>query len=320
MTTLLISHPACLEHDPGVLHPENPTRLRAILRILEMETFAMLEHAEAPYATREQLLRVHPLSYIEEVFQSIPREGCKMLSPEDNNAAKDEDTYLCCSSEEALLRAAGGVILAVDAVMSEDMPFRNAFVPIRPPGHHAERDKAMGFCLFNNVAIGALHAREQWGAERVAVVDFDVHHGNGVQHIFWDDPSLFYASTHEVGLFPFTGHADEKGAHGNIVNCPLPRGSNGDAFREAYTETIFPALTEFKPDLLMICAGFDGHVMDPMSSLELKVEDFRWVTSELLKIARETCNSRVVSTLEGGYDITSLASSVSAHIKTLMEE
>lgn len=320
MTTLLISHPAGLEHDPGVFHPEHPNRLRAIQRVLEMEVFSLLERADAPHATREQLLRVHPLSYIEAILHAVPHDGCHALNPDEHSAALDEETYLTCGSDEAALRAAGGVVLAVDAVMSPETAYHNAFVPVRPPGHHAERDKAMGFCLFNNVAIGALHARDQWGAERVAVVDFDVHHGNGIQHIFWDDPNLFYASTHEEGLFPHTGHVHETGIANNIVNCPLPAGSNGEVFRQAFSETILPRLEAFDPDLILLAAGFDGHVMDQMSSLDLKVGDFTWATQELMAVAKKTCARRLVSVLEGGYDLTALGSCVMAHVKTLMEE
>lgn len=320
MTTLLISHSAGLDHDPGAFHPENPNRLRAVQRVLEMEAFSLLERADAPHATREQLLRVHPLSYIEAILSAVPHDGCHALNQRDHTAALDEETYLACGSDEAALRAAGGVVLAVDAVMSPETAYHNAFVPVRPPGHHAERDRAMGFCLFNNVAIGALHARAQWGAKRVAVVDFDVHHGNGIQHIFWDDPTLFYASTHEEGLFPYTGHVHETGVANNIVNCPLPAGSNGDAFRQAFLDTILPRLEAFDPDLILVSAGFDGHVMDQMSSLDLKVGDFTWATQELMAVAKKVCDGRLVSVLEGGYDLTALGSCVMAHVKTLMEE
>ncbi|MBK1665864.1 acetoin utilization protein [Rhodospirillum rubrum] len=308
MTTLLVSHHACVEHDPGAFHPECPDRLRAVQRVLEAEDFMLLLRDEAPHATREQLLRVHPLSHVEFLLDHVPREGTYHI---------DGDTVMSPDSGEAALRAAGGMVQAVDAVM--DKSVRNAFVAVRPPGHHAELATAMGFCLFNNAAIGAYHARARWGAERVAVIDWDVHHGNGTQRIFWDDQAMFYASTHEAHSFPNTGFVDETGGHSNIVNCPLRSGADGLRFREAFTERITPALRAFAPDLIIISAGFDAHVMDPMANLNFKVADFVWATEQVLDVANDVCDSRVVSVLEGGYDLTALASCVSAHVKTLME-
>ncbi len=308
MTTLLVSHHACIDHDTGSFHPECPDRLRAVQRILETEEFMMLHREEAPHVTREQLMRVHPMSHIDSILDHVPREGHHHL---------DGDTVLSPDSGEAALRAAGGIVQAVDEVMSKEV--RNAFVAVRPPGHHAELHTAMGFCLFNNAAIGAFHARAQWGLERVAVVDWDVHHGNGTQHIFWDHPGMFYASTHEAHTFPNTGFVHETGGHDNIVNCPLTPNSGSDEFREAMDVRLLPALRDFKPDLIIISAGFDGHARDPMAGLNLQVADFEWATRRILDLANEICDDRVISVLEGGYDITALAACVSTHVRTLME-
>lgn len=307
MSTLLISHHDCIEHDPGDYHPEHPDRLRGIMRILESEDFMLLHRDEAPHADHEQLLRVHPLSYIEEIMSKVPHDGHHSL---------DGDTILSPYTGEAALRAAGGVCAAVDAVCRKEV--RNAFVACRPPGHHAERSQAMGFCFFNNVAVGAYHAREVHGMKKVAVVDWDVHHGNGTQHIFWDDPDAFYGSTHQYPLYPGTGAAEETGCANNIVNCPLPAGAKGDEFRAAMEDKLLPALRAFDPDILFISAGFDGHARDPMANLRLNVADFVWATDELLKVAEEHCESRVVSVLEGGYDIVALAACVAAHTRRLM--
>lgn len=307
MPTLLVTHHDCIEHHPGDFHPEHPDRLRGILRMLETEDFMLLHRAEAPHADHEQLLRVHPLSYIEEIMDAVPHDGHHHVDP---------DTVMSPYTGEAALRAAGGVCTAVDAVCRNEA--RNAFVAVRPPGHHAERARAMGFCFFNNVAVGAYHAREVYGLKRVAVVDWDVHHGNGTQHIFWDDPDAFYASTHQVPLFPGTGEAYEKGGHGNIVNVPLPPGAGGPEFRAAMENSVLPALDSFAPDILFISAGFDGHARDPIANMRLTVADYVWATQELLKIADTHSERRVVSVLEGGYDITALAACCAAHVRTLM--
>jgi acetoin utilization deacetylase AcuC-like enzyme len=307
MSTLLVTHHDCIEHEPGELHPEHPDRLRGIMRLLESEDFMLLHRDEAPHATHAQLLRVHPLSYIEEIMDKVPREGHYSI---------DGDTLMSPYTGEAALRAAGGVCSAVDAVVRKEV--HNAFVAGRPPGHHAERSRAMGFCFFNNVAIGAYHAREEHGLKRVAVMDFDVHHGNGTQHIFWDDADAMYCSTHQEGTFPYTGLVDETGAHGNIVNCPLPAGAKGDEFRAAMEEKVLPALRAFKPDILFISAGFDAHARDPMAHMRLTVADFVWATEQLLAVADECCEGRVVSVLEGGYDIVALSASVAAHVRRLM--
>ena len=308
MTTLFISHPACLAHDMGEGHPERPDRLRAIERALESEIFQMLARDVAPRAEIAAIARVHPLEYIEAIRAATPTQG---------HTAIDEDTAMSPGSFEAALRSAGGAIFAVDEVMTRKV--RNAFVATRPPGHHAELATPMGFCFFNNVAVAARHARAVYGAERVAIVDFDVHHGNGTQHIFWDDPNVTYSSTHEMPLFPGTGSLGERGEHGQIVNAPLRAGDAGDAFREAMEVAILPRIADFAPDLIIISAGFDAHRRDPLGNLNLVEADYAWITRKLMEIAQKRCGGRIVSVLEGGYDLEGLARSVAAHVRTLME-
>ena len=308
MTTLLISHPACLEHDMGEGHPERPDRYRVVERALEAETFQPLARDMAPRAAREALLRVHPLEYV---------EALERISPAQGRVRIDADTTMSPGTLEAALRAAGGAVYAVDEVMSAKA--RNAFVATRPPGHHAEIATAMGFCLFNNAAIAARHAQAAHGAERVAIVDFDVHHGNGSQAIFWDDKSVLYASTHEMPLFPGTGALSERGAHGQIVNAPLSAGDGGEVFREAMETAILPRLHDFAPDLIIISAGFDAHYRDPLGHLQLTEADYAWATHALSKVARRHAGGRVVSLLEGGYDLQGLARSAAAHVQALME-
>ncbi len=307
MTTLLYSHPACAEHEPGAMHPESPARLAAVLGALAAPEFSALERREAPPAAREQLARVHPETYIDAVFEAIPETG---------HASLDADTTLSPGSGEAARRAAGALCAAVDAVAAGAAG--NAFCAVRPPGHHAEPARSMGFCVFNNVAIGALQARAAHGYQRVAVVDFDVHHGNGTQAMFWDDPDLFFASTHQMPLYPGTGAAEERGAHGNIVNMPLAPMSGSGEFRAAMSQTILPALHRFEPDFLLISAGFDAHADDPLAGLQFHEDDYAWATEELLAVAREVCGGRVVSTLEGGYNLEALAASAAAHVGALM--
>jgi acetoin utilization deacetylase AcuC-like enzyme len=306
MSTLLLTHPACLEHDTGPYHPERPARLEAVLRALGDDSFRRLDRREAPLAEERHIALVHPLAHIESVIESIPGVG---------HGAIDGDTLVSPGSREAALRAAGGVVAAIDALAAGEAA--NAFCAVRPPGHHAEPDKAMGFCLFNNIAIGALHARAAHGARRVAVVDFDVHHGNGTQAMFERDPDLFYASTHQWPLYPGTGAADERGV-GNIFNVPLRPHAGGGEFRTAFERFILPALDAFRPEWLLISAGFDAHAADPLAALELHEDDFAWVTSALLEIAAAHARGRVVSALEGGYDLAALAASASAHVRALM--
>lgn len=305
--TAVITHAACLEHDTGRGHPERIDRLRAILQALQAPQFAALLWMQAPAAERAAIERIHEADYIDDVFASIPQEGHAML---------DGDTIVSPGSGEAALRAAGAVIAAIDQLAAGAID--NAFCAVRPPGHHAEADRAMGFCLFNNAAIGAAHARAVHGWNRVAVMDFDVHHGNGTQHSFAVDGDFFYASTHQMPLYPGTGATSETGV-GNICNAPLPPGAGSAAFRKAMTAQVMPAIEAFQPDLILISAGFDAHRDDPLASLELETADFAWATSELLGLARRLCHGRLVSTLEGGYDLEALAESAAAHVSALMQ-
>src|SRR5579862_4536594 len=306
MTTLLYTHAACLEHDPGRHHPEAPDRLRAVLAALATPEFAGLERREAPEAAIEDLARVHPRSFVERLLAAVPAAG---------HAGIDADTVLCPGSGRAALRAAGAVVAAVDAVVAGEAD--NAFCAVRPPGHHAEPGRAMGFCLFNNVAIGALQARAAHGLARVAVIDFDVHHGNGTQARFAEDASLFYASTHQFPLYPGTGSRGETGV-GNIVNVPLAPLSGSGQFRLGVSREILPALDAFRPEMVLISAGFDAHKKDPLAQLLLDEADYTWITEELLEIARRHAGGRLVSTLEGGYDLAALGASAAAHVSALM--
>jgi len=306
MTTLLYTHPACLDHDPGRHHPESPERLRAVLAALDDPEFARLERREAPPAAQEDLLRVHSCGHVDHILAAVPKTG---------RVGIDADTVLSPASGEAALRAAGAVVAAVDAVAAGETS--NAFCAVRPPGHHAEPERAMGFCLFNNAAIGALRARDAHGFARVAVVDFDVHHGNGTQAAFESDNTLFYASTHQYPLYPGTGAASETGV-GNIVNVPLRPMAGSSQFRFGVSERILPALDAFRPELVLISAGFDAHKRDPLAQLMLDAADYRWVTEKLLDIAHRHANGRLVATLEGGYDLSALAASAAAHIRVLM--
>ncbi|MDD3445922.1 MAG: histone deacetylase family protein [Zavarzinia sp.] len=309
MSTILFSHPACLNHDTGWGHPESADRLRAVMRALEAEDFHYLERAEAPQATREQLIRVHDADYVDWVMSKTGLVG-------HNKYHMDSDTVMCPDTGDAALYAAGAVVAAIDTVLTGGA--YSAFCAVRPPGHHAEPDQAMGFCFFNNVAVGAEHARVAHGLKRVAVVDFDVHHGNGTQAMFEKNPDLFYASTHQAPLYPGTGAAGETGCAHNIVNAPLPPGADGPAFRKCFEEHIFPALEAFKPELILVSAGFDGHALDPLANMRLSEQDYRWITQELARMARKMCRAGLVSTLEGGYDLYALSSSVAAHVATLM--
>jgi acetoin utilization deacetylase AcuC-like enzyme len=306
MTTFLYTHPACLDHDPGRHHPESPARLRAVLAALDDPEFAPLERREAPEAAREDLLRVHPRRHVEGMLAAVPKTG---------HVGIDADTVLSPASGAAALRAAGAVAAAVDAVIAKEGD--NAFCAVRPPGHHAEPQRAMGFCLFNNAAIGALRAREVHGLARIAVVDFDVHHGNGTQAAFEADGSLFYASTHQYPLYPGTGAASETGV-GNVVNVPLRPMAGSSQFRLGMTQRILPALDAFRPELVIVSAGFDAHRSDPLAQLMLEEADYTWVTEKLLEIADRHAAGRLVATLEGGYDLSALAASAAAHVRVLM--
>ncbi len=307
MTTLLYSHPACIEHDPGPMHPECPDRLRSVLAGLEEERFHYLHREEAPRIDIAKIEKIHKPIYVDRVMEAGPNEGRVHLDP---------DTALSPGSIEAALRASGAAVAAVDEVV--DGRAKNAFCAVRPPGHHAESGQAMGFCLFNSVAIAAMHARARHGMARCAVIDFDVHHGNGTQHSFEKDPGLFYGSSHQWPAYPGTGLEHETGVDGNIVNVPLAPGAGSAEFRAAYEKTILPALSAFDPEILIISAGFDAHARDPLAQLRVQTEDYAWVTERLLEIAADRCQGRVVSLLEGGYDLTALRESVQAHVAALL--
>ncbi len=299
----LFTHPACLAHDPGAGHAECPDRLRAVLAALDHPDFAALLRHQAPLALREQLCLAHPAAYVDAILALDPAEG-ELL-------CLDSDTFVSTGSVAAARHAAGAAIAAVDAVMGGQADV--AFAAVRPPGHHAEPRQAMGFCLFNSVAVAARHARVRWGLRRIAVVDFDVHHGNGTQHMFEDDAELFYASSHQMPCYPGTGAAQETGVAGNVVNLPLAPGTGSAGFRAAWSGRGLPALRAWAPELLIISAGFDAHLADPLAQLELDVADFSWITAELLGAA-----PRVVSVLEGGYDLAALAECAAAHVRGLL--
>jgi acetoin utilization deacetylase AcuC-like enzyme len=306
MATLLYTHPACLAHDPGIYHPESAARLRAVLEALDEREFAGLERREAPEASLDDIMRVHPRHHVELILDAVPKTG---------HVGIDADTILSPGSGGAALRAVGAVTGAVDAVVAGEAD--NAFCAVRPPGHHAEPERAMGFCLFNNAAIGAYRACAVHGLERVAVVDFDVHHGNGTQAAFAADSRFFYASTHQYPLYPGTGAMSETGV-GNIVNVPLRPMSGSGPFRRGVTRLILPALDAFCPQLVLVSAGFDAHRGDPLAQLMLEDSDFTWITEKLLEIAFRHAGGRLVSTFEGGYDLANLGASVAAHVRVLM--
>jgi acetoin utilization deacetylase AcuC-like enzyme len=307
MPTLLLTHPDCLLHDMGQGHPERPDRLRAVAEALEAPNFRTLKREEAPLADLAVIERVHSARYVEAIRAAIPKQGLVWLDP---------DTAMCPKSYDAALRATGAAVYAVDQVMTGAA--KNAFCAVRPPGHHAEPSRAMGFCLFNSVAVAAEHARAAHGAERVAVVDFDVHHGNGTQDAFWSDKDLFYGSTHQMPLFPGTGALSETGV-GNIFNAPLRPLDGSERFREAFLSRILPALENFGPDILLISAGFDAHRDDPLAQIELTEADFTWVTEKLTDVADRRAGGRIVSLLEGGYDLDALARSTAVHVSALVQ-
>ena len=306
----LFTHSDCLAHDTGPYHPESPDRLRAVLQALEHPDFVPLLREQAPEATREQLCLVHPAAYVDRLLALRPEPGALI--------AIDPDTVVSAGSMAAARRGAGGAIAAVDAVMEGWASA--AFAAVRPPGHHAERDRAMGFCFFNNAAIAARHARSRWGLGRVAVVDFDVHHGNGTEDIFAADPALFYASSHQHPCYPGTGSPRDRGVANNICNVQLPPGAGSEPFRAAWAQRIIPALDAWAPELLIVSAGFDAHRADPLAELRVETADFAWLTDQLIAVADRHCGGRLVSVLEGGYDLTALAAASAAHVRRLMRQ
>lgn len=308
MSTLLIHHPSFLDHVTPIGHPERPDRMRAVDRILEHERFQPLERELAPLGNPEMAALAHPEAFVADIRDNVPETGLVRI---------DADTVISPGSWQAAMRALGGVCQAVDEVVAGKV--RNAFCAMRPPGHHAEKDRAMGFCLFNNVAVAARWAQKQHGIERVAIMDFDVHHGNGTQDIFWSDKSVMYTSTHQMPLYPGTGAVNETGAANTIVNAPLRPGDGGDEFREAMETVVLPRIEDFRPDLVIISAGFDAHHRDPLGQLQFTEADYAWATAKLMDIADRTAGGRVVSVLEGGYDLEGLAKSVAAHVMTLMK-
>jgi acetoin utilization deacetylase AcuC-like enzyme len=308
MTTLLLSHTAFADHEVPEGHPERPARYRAVRDAVAGTAFDGLKREEAPLGTAEAAKLVHASAYVDEIFDISPGEGFVGI---------DSDTFVSAGTREAVLRAVGGVNRAVEAVFAGEA--RNAFVASRPPGHHAEHAKAMGFCFVNTAALAARLAQRSFGAARVAIIDWDVHHGNGTQDIFWSDASVLYASTHQMPLYPGSGEASEVGEHGTILNVPLAAGDDGQAFMDAFKGVILPRVVAHKPDLIVISAGFDAHHRDPLGGLRLAEADFAWATRKLMDLADSHCGGRIISVLEGGYDLKGLADSTAAHVAALME-
>ena len=310
MGTMVMFHPACLGHRPGAGHPESPQRLHAVMQALRQEAFAQLAWREAPMGTREQLLLVHDEDYVDEIQALAPRAGLVALD--------GGDTLMSPGSWEAALACVGAACAGVDAVLAGEAD--NVFCATRPCGHHAEPGQAMGFCIFNQVAVAAVHALENHGLERVAVIDFDVHHGNGTQAAAYHRPGLFFGSSHQSPLYPGTGKVGERGATGNVVNVPLPPGCGPELFRMQAATVLLPALRRFRPELILVSAGFDAHRLDPLAQMALEDEDFRWITRQLMAVADELCEGRIVSVLEGGYSGEGLAGGCAAHVKALMRQ
>ena len=313
MSTLLLTHPCFVNHDTGYGHPERADRMRALDQVFAHEAFGDLVRDEAPIREdlEQAVVRAHPQEYFDAILAADP-------GPDGDTVRLDGDTVLSPGSWEPVTRAVGAGLEAVDRVMDETSLIKNVFCQVRPPGHHAETSTAMGFCVFNSIAVAAKHARAVHGLERVAVVDFDVHHGNGTQDIFWSDKDLFFGSTHQMPLYPGSGAVNETGV-GNICNAPLKPNDDGEPFREAFESRILRELDVFQPDLLLISAGFDAHEADPLANLRLVEADFGWATEQLLEVAARHCGGRVVSMLEGGYDLKGLAGSAAVHVKALMD-
>ncbi|MDC3129245.1 histone deacetylase family protein [Paracoccaceae bacterium] len=303
--TALVTHEECLQHLTPPGHPEQVARLEYILEALKDIN---LFRVSAPMAADDDILRIHPREHINYLQDAVPENGFKSL---------DGDTHISSGSLTAAYRAAGGVLRAVDLVLSGEA--KNAFVAVRPPGHHAETQTSMGFCLFGNIALGVKHALDFHDLKKVAVIDFDVHHGNGTQEILWEESRCLTFTSQQIPLWPGTGTEEEQGHDNNIVNIPLPPGSTGELMRQKYEALVFPVLRKFEPDLILISAGFDAHEADPLAELNWSTADFSWLTERLCKIAEECCEGRLVSTLEGGYDLKALADSVKAHVTKLCE-
>tara|TARA_B100001173_G_C15995587_1_gene550932 strand:- start:545 stop:1486 length:942 start_codon:yes stop_codon:yes gene_type:complete len=308
MATVLISHTDCLKHITPENHPERVERLISIMDSLKNFKDPDLVRLDAPEGSETDILRVHPIEYL---------DNLKQKSPVDGFVALDPDTFMSAGSLPAAMRGVGGIIKAVDLVMTDQA--NNVFVVTRPPGHHAEKETSMGFCLFGNVSIAAKYALDHHKLPKVAVVDFDVHHGNGTQDILWNEKRSLFISSHQMPLYPGTGKENEIGIENNILNIPLPPNTMGKDFRYLYENKVFPALEKFSPDLLLVSAGFDAHASDPLANINLAEEDFAWVTGRLCDLADKHCNGRLVSTLEGGYDLDALAKCVTTHLKTLLD-
>lgn len=300
---LIVNNPSGLSHDMPEGHPERIARLETVFAVL---ADAEAERVEAPLGTEDDVALCHPQSHIDALRNAMPDTGMAQI---------DADTSASPGTWEAAMRGVGGCLLAVDRVLSG--AHKRAFVATRPPGHHAEKTKAMGFCLFGSIAIAARHALERHGLSRVAVVDFDVHHGNGTQDLLWDEPRALFISSHQMPLYPGSGAVHERGGSDNVLNLPLPPGSDGQAMRSRYTSHVFPRLRDWRPELILISAGFDAHTRDPLANLEWENEDFAWVTRGLVEVAEEVCEGRIVSTLEGGYDLQGLGDGVLAHVTEL---
>ena len=307
MKTIVLTHDLCAEHIVPRGHPERPARIQAVLKAFEDDALKGIPRRTAPRARLEDIERVHSKEMVSDVMERMPSEGIESL---------DADTCISAQSGEAALHAAGAAMAAVDALIEGDG--EHVFCAVRPPGHHAEPGRSMGFCLFNNIAVAALYARDKYGIDRIGVVDFDVHHGNGTQAAFEQDANLFYASTHETPLYPGTGARHERGIDGNIVNEPLEPGAGGKDFRKAFEKRILPELDRFRPQLLLVSSGFDAHARDPLAHLQLEESDFAWAGERLAERARESETGAMVSVLEGGYDLFALRESVAAYIKAII--
>ena len=310
--TMLITHPSFAKHDTGPRHPERPQRMRILDKVFADTAFDGLQRAAAPFRNDFEVavVRAHTQQHYDAIFAKRPNDGAPSVR-------LDPDTILSDKTWEAAVRSIGAGMFGVDQVMDPKTGVKNVFCQVRPPGHHAESKRAMGFCLFNSIAVAALHAKAAHGAERVAIVDFDVHHGNGTQEIFWSNKNVFFASTHQMPLYPWTGAINETGV-GNIFNAPLRPGDDGGPFRQACKARILNNLSDFRPDIILISAGFDAHILDPLANLRLVEADFHWITEQLLEIAARRAGGRVVSMLEGGYDLGGLGKSAAAHVEALM--